>query len=128
MVRTNVLSNQNALYNWVQVINNEIPEEDVVFYEPGVTVKDNEAHVQTYTYVKTPFDPMDVSLNPQTPSELQTIMKSKPEMHAVLKNVSVDGKDMACRDLNQVRLSEHFSSYVFRKKKSRYSRISISRS
>lgn len=60
------------------------------------------AHVQTYSNVVTPFNPEDVSLSPQTPEEIQSAMKSKYGMLHLLPNLSPSGRNLTCKDANQV--------------------------
>ncbi|WAR03714.1 hypothetical protein MAR_010272 [Mya arenaria] len=78
-----------------------ISEADVLFYEPNVKVSGDIAHVQTFTNVQQPFDPMDVSLDPQTPSELQSIMESQEGLHRHLPRVHYIRNNLTCKDLNK---------------------------
>ncbi|XP_053384572.1 uncharacterized protein LOC123535953 [Mercenaria mercenaria] len=93
----------NKLASHVDVNDTEISEQEIDFYEPDVKVINRtHAHVQTFSTVVTPFDPEDVSLNPQTPSEVQSVMKSKAGMIKLLPDVAYDGNNLTCRDLNKI--------------------------
>lgn len=86
-----------------QVNDTEVSEEMIDFYEPDVHLTNTTyAHVQTYTSIVLPFDPEDVSLNPQTPAEVLSMMKSKAGMIKLLPNVTYDNKNLTCRELNEV--------------------------
>lgn len=86
-----------------QVNDTEVSEEMISFYEPDVHLTNmTYAHVQTYSSIVSPFDPEDVSLNPQTPAEVLSMMKSKAGMIKLLPNATYDNKNLTCRELNEV--------------------------
>ncbi|XP_052802620.1 uncharacterized protein LOC128232878 [Mya arenaria] len=89
------------LGNASKINDSHISEADVLFYEPNVKVSGDIAHVQTFTNVQQPFDPMDVSLDPQTPSELQSIMESQEGLHRHLPRVHYIRNNLTCKDLNK---------------------------
>ncbi|KAL4225675.1 hypothetical protein ACF0H5_016364 [Mactra antiquata] len=88
--------------NMMRVNDTEVSEAVIEAYEPDVEVNGDQAHVQTYTSVVMPFNPEDVSLNPQTPSELQTVVKTRAGMLALLPKIFPYGRNLTCKDVNQI--------------------------
>lgn len=89
----------------MQVHDNEIPEYDIPMYEPDVTVVNKTMiDITTFCHVSTPLNPEDVSLNPQTPSEIQSIMKSREGVKHMIPGIQHGGENIAfsCKDLNRV--------------------------
>ncbi|KAH3877193.1 uncharacterized protein LOC127871066 [Dreissena polymorpha] len=100
--RCQILFAGPALANRTQVTDSEISEVEVPFSDPKVYVHDMLAHAQTYTHVVMPFDPVDVSLYPQTPKELQALMVSQDGLHRHMPDIPFEKNNLTCKDANMM--------------------------
>jgi len=85
------------------VTDSKISEERLPFYSSSVSGDGNVATVKTFTNVAVPLNPMDVSLDPQTPSDVQAVMATQRAVHRQLRNVSYHENNVSCMDINKVR-------------------------
>jgi len=75
-----------------------------MMYEPDVTVFNKSMlNLHTFSHVSVPFNPEDVSLDPQTPTEVQAIMKSREGVKHLLPVIGEGkGQLLSCKDINKV--------------------------
>ncbi|KAK3103629.1 hypothetical protein FSP39_020634 [Pinctada imbricata] len=94
-----IINAQNPSVN-IHISNSERNFAALEFAHPSATFKNNDVSISTYTTVSLPFNPLDVTTGPQSPSQLQAKMKSQDAVKSKAQN-SAFSASATCKEINQ---------------------------
>ncbi|KAL3841759.1 hypothetical protein ACJMK2_019861 [Sinanodonta woodiana] len=91
----------NSLDKYVKAYDTEVSEVYIGEKNPDEYLTEDGVTVLTYSYLRQPMNPEDVSEAPQTPEEIIAKMKSSQAIADLLGNVTASG-NLTCKEVNQV--------------------------